>query len=179
VKFDGYRIQAHKHGHNIELLSKNGHGLTGRFPSIAYVLQSLPVKSAVIDGEIVACSFDRTPDFHRLLAKCEEPTDLCLWAFDLLHLNGADLLGKPLKARKAKLQDLVARLDCPAVLYSESFGDALRLLDQCECRQLEGIVSKRIDAPYRSGDKTDWIKVKSQAWREANKERWRLFQKAH
>src|SRR5262245_15655843 len=58
------------------------------------------------------------------------------------------------------------------------FIDPLRLLAECEKRKLEGIVSKRIDAPYRSGDRTDWIKVKSQSWREANKGRWRLFEES-
>jgi bifunctional non-homologous end joining protein LigD len=55
--------------------------------------------------------------------------------------------------------------------------DPLRLLDECEKRKLEGIVSKRADAPYRSGGRCDWIKVKCPSWREANKERYRLFEK--
>jgi len=75
-----------------------------------------------------------------------------------------------------RLERLVQRTDCPAVLFSESFADPQRLLDECKKRRLEGIVSKRIDSPYRSGASTDWVKVKSTAWREANKDRWRLFE---
>jgi ATP-dependent DNA ligase len=63
------------------------------------------------------------------------------------------------------------------VLFSSAFDDPHRLLVACEERRLEGIVSKRVDAPYRSGNASDWIKLKSAGWREANKERWRLFEK--
>ena len=65
----------------------------------------------------------------------------------------------------------------PSVLFSSAFDDPHRLLVACEERQLEGIVSKRVDAPYRSGNASDWIKLKSAGWREANTERWRLFEK--
>jgi bifunctional non-homologous end joining protein LigD len=85
----------------------------------------------------------------------------------------------PLAKRRAKLQALIERLDCPKVLFSGAFDDPHRLLAACEERRLEGIVSKRVDAPYRSGNATDWIKVKCAGWREANKKRWRLFEKSH
>ena len=92
-------------------------------------------------------------------------------------VNGADLIDQPLKTRKAKLEKLLDRHNSPFVLFSESFGDPLRLLDACEERRLEGIVSKRVDAPYRSGTSTDWIKVKCAGWRAANKDRWRMFER--
>ena len=63
------------------------------------------------------------------------------------------------------------------MLFSSAFDDPHRLLVACEERRLEGIVSKRVDAPYRSGNASDWIKLKSAGWREANTERWRLFEK--
>ena len=75
-----------------------------------------------------------------------------------------------------KRQALLARFDCPAVLPSENFEDGPALLRVAEKRRLEGVVSKRQDAPYRSGDCRDWRKVKTSAWREANRERWRLFE---
>jgi len=59
----------------------------------------------------------------------------------------------------------------------ESFDDGQALLEVAERHRLEGVVSKRRDAPYRSGECRDWRKVKTQAWREANRERWRLFEK--
>ena len=73
------------------------------------------------------------------------------------------------------LQALLERFGCPAISPSESFEDGLALLRVAEERGLEGVVSKRRDAPYRSGECRDWRKVKTAAWREANPERWWLF----
>ena len=69
------------------------------------------------------------------------------------------------------------RFGCPAVSLSEPFEDGLALLCVAEQRGLEGVVSKRRDAPYRSGECRDWRKVKTSAWREVNRERWRLFER--
>jgi ATP-dependent DNA ligase len=78
--------------------------------------------------------------------------------------------------RQARLQVLLERSGCPAVLPSETFLDCLTLLRAAEEHRLEGIVSKRRDAPYRSGECRDWRKVKTAVWRKANRERWRLFE---
>jgi hypothetical protein len=69
--------------------------------------------------------------------------------------------------RQARLQALMERFGCPAISLSEPLEDGL------EQRGLEGVVSKRQGAPYRSGKCQDWRKVKTLAWREANRERWR------
>ena len=79
--------------------------------------------------------------------------------------------------RRAKLQVLIERHDHPNVLFSAAFDNPLRLLAACEERRLEGIVSKRTDAPYGSGNASDWVKVKCAGSREAHRERWRLFEK--
>ena len=105
------------------------------------------------------------------------PGTIHLWAFDLLAFNGRDLRLQPLMKRQACLQTLLERFGCPAVSLSEPLEDGLALLRVAEERGLEGIVSKRRDAPYRSGECRDWRKVKTTAWREANRERWRLFEK--
>jgi bifunctional non-homologous end joining protein LigD len=78
--------------------------------------------------------------------------------------------------QQACLRALLERFGCPAVRASEAFVDGLALLRAAEERRLEGVVSKRRDAPYRSGECRDWLKVKTAAWREANRERWRLFE---
>ena len=85
-----------------------------------------------------------------------------------------DTRALPLLARRAKLAKLVDRFDSGCLLVSETFFDGERLLAECEKRGIEGIVSKRKDAPYRSG-KCDWIKVKTRAWREANTYRAEMF----
>jgi ATP-dependent DNA ligase len=71
----------------------------------------------------------------------------------------------------------VSRFGCPAMLASEGFNDGLALLQVAEKHGLEGVVSKRRDAPYKSGQSRGWRKIKTVAWREANKERWRLFER--
>jgi len=93
-----------------------------------------------------------------------------------LALNGKDLRKWSLGARQGRLQALLIRFSCPAVLCSEPFNDGQALLRVAEEHRLEGVVSKRRDAPYRSGACRGWRKVKTTAWREANRGRWRLFE---
>jgi bifunctional non-homologous end joining protein LigD len=176
VKFDGYRVQAHKIGSRVVVFSRNGHDFTERFPFIAQLLNELPVKAAVLDGEVVASDADGRPNFARLHVRWTRPGTLHLWAFDLLALNGQDWRPQPLVKRQDHLQGLLARFGCPAISLSEAFKDGLALLRAAEARGLEGIVSKRRDAPYRSGECRDWRKVKTNAWREAKRERRRLFE---
>jgi bifunctional non-homologous end joining protein LigD len=174
VKFDGYRVQVHKAGRDVEIYSRNGHDFTARFLAIAIMLAELPARSAVLDGEIVASDAAGLPDFAALHRR-RVGDGLTLWLFDLLMLNGRDLRDKPLHRRRTRLRALVQGLDCPAVLASETFTDGEALMRAVEKRGLEGVVSKRRDSLYRSGPCKDWRKVKTTAWRETNKERWRLF----
>jgi bifunctional non-homologous end joining protein LigD len=92
-------------------------------------------------------------------------------------MNGKDLRKWSLEARQARLQAIVSRFECPVVLASESFADGQALLSVAEKHGLEGVVSKRRSAPYRSGACRGWRKIKTAAWREANRERWRLFER--
>ena len=178
VKFDGYRVQAHKVGSQVVIYSRNGHDFTERFPPIAQLLHELPAKATVLDGEVVASDADGRPNFARLHVRWTRPGTIRLWAFDLLAFNGRDFRLQPLVKRQARLQALLERFGCPAVSQSEPFEDGLALLRVAEERGLEGIVSKRRDTPYRSWECRDWRKVKTPAWREANRERWRLFERA-
>src|SRR5262245_50598281 len=158
----------------LTIYSRNGHDFTERFPSIAQLLHEIPAKSAVLDGEIVASDADGRPNFARLHLRWTRPGTIHLWAFDLLAFNGRDLRPQPLVKRQAVLQVLLERFGSPVVSSSEPFEDGLALLHVAEQRGLEGIVSKRRDAPYRSGECRD---IKTVAWREANRERWRLFER--
>jgi ATP-dependent DNA ligase len=150
VKFDGYRVQAHKIGSRVVVFSRNGHDFTDRFPFIAQLLQELPAKAAVLDGEVVASDADGRPNFARLHVRWTWPGTIHLWAFDLLAVNGRDLRLQPLVKRQASLQALLERFGCPAVRPSETFVDGLAMLSAAEEHDLEGVVSKRRDAPYRS-----------------------------
>jgi bifunctional non-homologous end joining protein LigD len=90
VKFDGYRVQAHKMGSRVVLFSRNGHDFTERFGSIAGLLREMPAKAAILDGEVVASDADGRPNFARLHVRWTRPGAIRLWAFDLLALNGQD-----------------------------------------------------------------------------------------
>src|SRR5262249_40303871 len=126
-------------------------------------------KAAVFDGEVVANDVDGRPNFA---------DSMCVvrgWAQSSVGIR--DLRPQPLVKRQAVLQSLLERFGCPAVSLSEPCEAGLALLRVAEQRGLEGVVSKRRDAPYRSGECRDWRKVKTVAWREANRERWRLFER--
>jgi len=176
AKFDGYRAQLHKVGSDVVIFSKHGYGLTMRFQTITDLLRALPAKSVIIDAEIVANNRAGGPDFFSLHTRSADPGAMNVWAFDLLMLNGRDLREQSLEKRKARLHELMERFDCPGVLMSQTFADGQALLRAAEEHRLEGVVSKRRAAPYRSGPSRDWLKIKTQAWLEANRERWRLFE---
>ena len=99
-----------------------------------------------------------------------------MFAFDLLYFEGEDLTALPLQERKRKLTRLLGR-DIRCLHPVVTFEDGAKLYKAAEQHGLEGIVSKRQAAPYRSGLSRDWVKIKTTAWREANRERWRLFEK--
>jgi ATP-dependent DNA ligase len=173
----GCPCRFHKAGSRVVIYSRKGHDFTERFLSIAQVLHELPANAAVLDGEVVASDADGRPKFARLHVRWTRPSTIHLWAFDLLTFNGQDLRSHPLVKRQAVLQRLLERFGCPAISLSEPFEDGLALLRAAEERGLEGIVSKRRDAAYRSGECRDWRKVKTVAWRAANRERLRLFER--
>ena len=105
-------------------------------------------------------------------------SDLCVWCFDLLILNDRDLQGKPSQRRKAKLAAMLRKTGDDALRLSQSFEDGEKLLAAAAQKGLEGIVSKRRESVYVAGPNCGWIKVKTAEWREANRERYKLFEKA-
>lgn len=102
---------------------------------------------------------------------------LCLWAFDLLYLDGVRITPMPLSQRKDILNDLVNQADDERLQFSGEFADAGRLLAAGETIKLEGVVSKRRDSAYRSGKTRDWLKIKTASWRAADRDRWQMLQK--
>ena len=121
-----------------------------------------------------------TADFFRLLKAAfrSQGGELAVYAFDLLHLNSQDLRPQPLIERRQFLERLLRRAKVPCLHLVDAFDDGQKLLEAAERHGLEGVVSKRRDAPYHSGECRDWVKVKTTAWREVNRERWRLFGKS-
>jgi bifunctional non-homologous end joining protein LigD len=98
--------------------------------------------------------------------------NLCLWCFDLLSPGVSAL---PLITRRHHLKQLLKGQE--VLRLSETFADPIKLLQACEDMCLEGILSKKADQPYKSGNNVGWIKVKTVAWRAANADRCELFEK--
>ena len=166
VKFDGYRLQLRVEDGKARLLTRKGLDWTGKFAAIAKVAGKLP--DCIIDGEVCALDHNGAPDFAALQAALSDgkTEPLVFFAFDLLFAEGEDLRPLPLLARKERLQKLLARHDAHLrfVEHFTSGGDAV-LLSACRMN-LEGIVSKRADAPYISGRGDNWTKAKCRAGHE-------------
>ncbi|MCV9938118.1 DNA ligase D [Boseaceae bacterium BT-24-1] len=165
VKFDGYRLQGRISAGKVKLLTRTGLDWTERFGSgIADAFAALPCETALIDGEVVALGENGISSFSALQAALSdgETADLVFFAFDLLHLDGENLQAEPLLARKERLEELLraAGPDSP-LRYSEHFIEPGQIMLRHACRMgLEGVISKRAEAPYRSGLGRDWIKSK-------------------
>jgi bifunctional non-homologous end joining protein LigD len=91
VKFDGWRIQLHKRGRDVLIFTRKGYVYTSRLPGIADAVAALPARSAILDGELTLCDGRGIPNFRALLFRDWHKGALCVWAFDLLELNGRDL----------------------------------------------------------------------------------------
>lgn len=166
IKFDGYRMLAYIENGAAHLISRNDKDWTESFKPIADFIALLPVKNAIVDGEVVAIGRDNKSDFSELKNALSAGTfdRMQYYAFDLLFLDGADLRELPLLDRKTRLKALVDRIPDRAklrVLYSDHFDDDDGNLFQGVCSMhLEGVISKRIDAPYRSDRSKTWLKTK-------------------
>jgi bifunctional non-homologous end joining protein LigD len=162
IKFDGYRSQARLEDGDVRLLTRKGLDWTDKFPNVAAAAAKLPARTALIDGEIVVEDANGISTFSGLQAalKAGDRKRFVYYVFDLLHRDGRDLTDLPLVARKAELARLVGKGLGP-IRYSEHFegGGAVVLRHACEMA-LEGIVSKRSDASYRSGRSDTFIKTK-------------------
>lgn len=162
LKFDGYRIQAHLDGDAVRLFTKNGFDRTESLPAIAAAVRELPVQSAILDGEAVILDDESVSDFfalHAAMARGRAP-DAVLIAFDLLMVAGEDLRPRPLAERRARLTEILVGAPPGLELSPHVNSEGAELLKAVCARGLEGVVAKRIDAPYRSGYVETWIKAK-------------------
>ena len=164
IKFDGYRIQSRLELGKVKLLTRKGLDWTRKFQPVADAVADLAADRALLDGEIVVEGEHGVSSFSTLQAHLSEGrTDrFVYYAFDLLHLDGRDLTASPLVERKDALQALLADAPTGGILrLSETFDEDGPTLLKHACQlNLEGIVSKRRDAPYRSGRSENWFKTK-------------------
>ncbi|MBV9912142.1 MAG: DNA ligase D, partial [Sinobacteraceae bacterium] len=170
VKLDGYRLQLRVQKGRATLKTRKGLDWTRKFEALAEAASDLP--DCIIDGEVVALNERGVPDFAALQAALadEDSDNLVFFAFDLLCEGQEDLRSLALTDRKARLAALLEPLTGAAgrriryLEHLESDGDAV-LRSACRI-DMEGIVSKRLDDPYRSDRSGSWVKSKCRAGHE-------------
>jgi len=176
IKHDGFRMLARRDGEKFRLISRNGNDLTHRFPFAVQALVALPVRSCIIDGEVIVSDSTGLADFS-LISGYRRGHCATLCAFDLIELNGEDLRWRPIEERKAALKKLIGSNKHPGIAFNKHFDVEGSIVFHHACKLgCEGIVSKRLGSPYRFGRSNDWIKIKNPASpavkREAEEE-WR------
>ncbi len=161
TKFDGYRCLAALGKGGTRLFTRNGNDWTDRFAALDGAFYALPCEAALIDGEVMAARIAGSA-FSSLQSALEEGAPLVFYAFDLLSLDGTDLTKQPQIDRRAALATLMAEMpDGGTLRMSEHVQGHGPEVFAAACRaRAEGIVSKRVDAPYRGARTRAWRKVK-------------------
>jgi len=171
-KVDGWRLLAYKDRQRVRLVSRNGRDLTRRFAGVAAAIAKLSARSLVLDGEVAI--FD-----ERLRSRFEwlrEPdpaavaTPPMLMVFDLLYRDGRDLTRRPLRDRRARLENIVAGSDL-VLPVRRLEPDGLKAWKQVVARGYEGYIAKDETSPYEAGPTRRWLKVKQKDWIVAE-DRW-------
>jgi bifunctional non-homologous end joining protein LigD len=170
LKLDGYRLQLRVEAARATLKTRKGLDWTDKFSEVAKTAESLP--DCMIDGEVCALNAQGVPDFAALQgALADEDTEkLVFFAFDLLFAEHEDLRGLPLTDRKARLKELLHSQPAKAadrIRYLDHLVTAGDAVLQSACQiDMEGIVSKRLDASYASDRNGNWLKSKCRAGHE-------------
>jgi bifunctional non-homologous end joining protein LigD len=166
-KLDGYRALLFKDGAQTRILSRNEKDLTPMYPSVAAAALRLNAAQAVIDGEIVALAQDGRPSFQALQHRASHPKHLIVfYAFDVLHMNGRNLMGEPLVERRAQLPEIIGQN--PAIRLSRDLpGSVAAIVQALRAAGIEGVVAKRRDSTYQPGERSsDWLKLKLEQQQE-------------
>jgi bifunctional non-homologous end joining protein LigD len=163
LKFDGYRLLCHLNGKEFRFWTRNQNDWTTKFPSVGKTVKTLPVKSAILDGEIVALDPSGRASFQRLQQSIKGGSGgLIFHIFDLIYIDGFSLTKTPLRERKAVLQELFESLDETSLLrYSDHVeGNGDQFFKQACKFGIEGIVSKHANSLYESTRSRNWLKIK-------------------
>ncbi len=165
IKHDGFRIMARRDDRGVRLLTRNGYDFADRFPLITKAVAALPVRSCFIDGEAIVVNSEGLSVFD-LLRYRQHDGAAVLCVFDLIEIDDEDIRNAPIEQRKDLLAELTRRLQpshCGITLNEHYKGDGATIYEHV-CRfGCEGIVSKRLGSPYRSGRVDDWLKIKNPA----------------
>ncbi|HZA76727.1 MAG TPA: ATP-dependent DNA ligase [Acidimicrobiales bacterium] len=165
-KLDGARIQLHRVGDEVRIYTRNLNDVTARLPGIVDLARSLPAHSFVLDGEAIGVGEDELPQvFQDTMSQFGRQADgagagLASRFFDILHLDGDDLIDRPLRARLATLERLAGRWRIPGVITADP-AEAQRVLDEALAAGHEGVMVKSASSPYEAGRRGGaWRKVK-------------------
>lgn len=176
-KLDGIRAQIHKRGNEIHVLTRSLEDITDRVPEVVELISSLPVNSAIFDGELIALNQDRRPKpFQQTGSRTasrvdpevgRERTPLTAYLFDVLHLDGTDLIDEPANVRRGVLEGavpllhLTPRLRVDDVTQPAQVEAATAFAADAVARGHEGVVVKAENAGYEMGRRgAGWVKVK-------------------
>jgi ATP-dependent DNA ligase len=161
IKLDGYRAIAFKSGGRVHVRSRNDKDFNTRYPAIVKALSVIPDET-VIDGEIVALDGSGRPSFNALQSYGSSTTPILYYMFDVMIIDGQDVMAEPLKRRRELLQTRVlSRLRDPireSPVLEASLPDLIRSV---KAQGLEGIVTKRVDSRYEPGQRSGaWLKMR-------------------
>ena len=162
IKFDGYRMHAHLDRGAVKLLTRTGLDWTHKYPSIAAAVSSIDARRAYLDGELCGVGPDGITSFSmiQLASESGNAAALVFFLFDLLYVDGEDFIARPLIDRKTRLDALLSNAASPLQYCDHQIGRGREFHKQACAMALEGIVSKRADAPYTPGNRGLWLKVK-------------------
>jgi bifunctional non-homologous end joining protein LigD len=165
LKFDGYRMLCHLVRGKARFWSRNGKDWTEKFPNLAQVLKTFPATTAVLDGEVVIVDAAGRSSFQKLqqsMGRGGKAPAFVFEIFDLIYLDGYNLMQTPLRERKMLLEQLLASGKAKGPLrYSDHVeGNGARFFKQACEYGIEGVVSKLADSPYESTRNRNWQKSK-------------------
>lgn len=164
-KLDGARIQVHRHGDEVGVYTRSLADITHRVPEIVEIVRALPAHDVILDGETLSLDEDGGPrPFQETMSRfgAEVSRELVLrpWFFDVLHVNGRDLIDEPLSVRLAELERVVGDWRMPGIVTDDADA-AEQLSRDALAAGHEGVVVKAVDAPYAAGRRgKSWVKVK-------------------
>jgi bifunctional non-homologous end joining protein LigD len=173
IKHDGFRILGRRDAQGVRLFTRNGYDFTARFPKIAEAMCRLSVGSCLIDGEAIVVNANGLSVFDALRYRlCDHAAVLC--AFDLIEINGKDLRRRPLEVRKQTLAEILGGTRDGIAYNTHYAADGMTVYRHASTLGCEGIVSKRLGSPYRSGRVDHWLKIKIRRRRRCGAKRKRI-----
>jgi bifunctional non-homologous end joining protein LigD len=161
LKLDGFRMGVLVSPGDVRIISRRGNDYTSQFPEVAEAARKLPVKQALLDGEIVVLDKTGISRFQLLQQLGESRRGLAYFAFDLLSIDSEDLTRLPLEERKKRLKKLLGRRTGVIRYTTHVEAEGAEVFAKACALGAEGIISKLRDAPYRLGARSsDWQKIK-------------------